>query len=139
MTAFPFSLSVFYITGKIDQGFASIIQASQESLSASASPYHVSMTDKVRIKSLVEETRITAVNAAFGSGHASSIQDLSEIDTEDDEDDTDEDGGNNIDPSDSMALSLGVSKIYKRTLEILGDSLVSDTLPGAQDQDMPNA
>jgi ribosomal protein L12E/L44/L45/RPP1/RPP2 len=136
MTAFPFSPSVFYITGKVDQGFASLLQASQKPASSAPSPYHVSMTEKVRIKSLIEETRVTAVNAASASGQAASIHDLSDADTEDDEDEGDEDD-DDVDRSDSMAVSLGVSKIYRRTLEILGDSLVSDALPPHQEADVP--
>lgn len=96
------------------------------------------MTEKVRIKSLIEETRITAVNTASGSGYTESVQDISETETEDeDEEDPDEPEEGDYDQEDSMSISLRLSKVYKRTLEILGDSLVTQPLPPAQDNDTP--
>ena len=84
----------------------------------------ISRTDKVRMKSLVEETRITAVNVASGSGYTTSVQDLSLEDDSDTETETDVDmtDADECDPnSDNVIASLG--RIYKQTLEILGDSL----------------
>ncbi|KAI1622093.1 hypothetical protein EDD37DRAFT_696541 [Exophiala viscosa] len=128
LPAFPFSTTLFYVTGKIDLGFASLLQSSMESATtAIAVSHHVSVTEKVRIKSLVEETRIAAVNVALASGHASSVHELSDADTEDDDEDRSD--GENDEPDDesNMSISLGLSKIYKRTLEILGDSLGTTT------------
>lgn len=93
------------------------------------------MTEKVRIKSLIEETRIEAVNAATGSGHSASIQDMSEIETEDDEDEDEDDMDEGDEDLSSMSISLRLSKIYKRTLEILGDSLVSSAAVEEQHPD----
>ncbi|KIW94255.1 uncharacterized protein Z519_05571 [Cladophialophora bantiana CBS 173.52] len=134
LQAFPFSTSVFALTSKIDQGFATLLQPPENGPSSVAIPYHVSMTDKVRIKSLIEETRVAAVNAASGSGHDARIHDLSETETEDDEKDTEEDDEGEDLPQ-NMSISLGLSRIFKRTLEILGDSLVADVPPQAQDND----
>ena len=39
-------------------------------------PYHVSTADRVRIKSLVEDTRVVAVEAAVHTGHQTQMQDL---------------------------------------------------------------
>lgn len=83
------------------------------------------MTEKVRIKSLVEETRVAAVRAASASGHGASLHEVSEVDTEDDDDDQSDD----VDETNDESIPLGLARIYKRTLEILGDSLIPDTLP----------
>ncbi|KIY01911.1 uncharacterized protein Z520_02049 [Fonsecaea multimorphosa CBS 102226] len=126
LQAFRFSTSVFSLTSKIDQGFATLLQPTENGATMS---YNVSMTEKVRIKSLIEETRVAAVNAASGSGHdARIIHDVSETETEDDDKDTEEDD----DQPQNMSISLGLSRIYKRTLEILGDSLVTEIVPQAQ-------
>ncbi|OAP65001.1 hypothetical protein AYL99_00973 [Fonsecaea erecta] len=126
--AFPFSTSVFALTSKIDQGFATLLQPPENGTVPTTAPYHVSMTEKVRIKSLIEETRVAAVNAASGSGHDARVHDLSETETEDDDKDPEEDD----DQPQNMSISLGLSRIYRRTMEILGDSLVADTLPQAR-------
>jgi len=91
------------------------------------------MTDKVRIKSLVEETRVAAVNAASASGHVATMEDLSEIDTEDDHfEDGEPVQSDQEDQPDALAVPLKLSRVYKRTLEILGDSLISGSLPRYQ-------
>jgi hypothetical protein len=97
------------------------------------------VTEKVRIKSLIEETRILAVNVASSAGHSSRISDISELDTEDEaEEDTDDTTEDHGDGTTGMSMSLGLSKIYKRTLEILGDSLLDGTFPKVQDtEDLP--
>lgn len=129
---------MFYITAKIDQGFASLLQRSEESTTTAPNIAHpVSVTEKVRIKSLVEETRIAAVNVASASGLASSVQDLSETDTEDHEEDGSEEADEQQEDESNMSISLGLSKVYKKTLEILGDSLVMNEEPQIQAADVP--
>jgi hypothetical protein len=135
LQAFPFSTSVFPLTSKIDQGFASLLQTAQNGDTSSTRPL-VSVTEKVRIKSLIEETRIAAVNAASSSGHAATVQDITETDT--DNDDNEMVGADEDDEDEqSMSVSLALSRIYKRTLEILGDSLVTTEPPQPQDDDIP--
>jgi ribosomal protein L12E/L44/L45/RPP1/RPP2 len=139
MPAFPFSASLFYITAKIDRGFASLLQASENGNNSATIGPRVSMTEKVRIKSLVEATRIMAVNVASSAGHSARMSDFSELDTEnEDEEDTDDTIEDHRDGTSGMSMSLGLSKIYKRTLEILGDSLLDGTFPQVQDtEDLP--
>lgn len=73
------------------------------------------------------------MNAASASGHVASIDDLSGIDTEDDHFDDDEPvQSDEEEQSDALAIPLKLSRVYKRTLEILGDSLVSGSLPRYQ-------
>jgi hypothetical protein len=83
---------------------------------------HLSTTERVRIRSLVEETRVAAVNCASAAGYAASVQDLSLSDDTDE----DEDEEQLTEPSvtnENDAIGIALSKIYKRTLEILGDAL----------------
>lgn len=136
MEAFPFSVSLFYITGKIDQAFATLLQPSEDLATSTPSSHQVSMTEQVRIRSLVEETRIVAVNIASAGGYLNGIRDISELETEDEEEEESDDDGDDDEPSQVMSISLGISKIYKRTLEILGDALVSSTPPQEQDIDI---
>ena len=81
----------------------------------------VSRTEKVRIKSLAEDTRVVVVNAASRTGpaagtHEFSSDDDSEYDTEDI--DLDDDIGAN-----HSGGSLSLGRVYQKTLEILGDEL----------------
>lgn len=77
------------------------------------------MTDKVRIKSLIEETRVLAVNCASSAGYTGSVQDLS---SEEDSDSGDDEFGESLQHT-NASVNMSLSKIYKGTLEILGDSL----------------
>lgn len=92
--------------------------------------YTVSMTEKVRIKSLIEETRVAAVNAASSSGVLTSVQDLSEVDSDDQDSDTtvEPDNGQDAQQSRTFSIPLSLSRVYKKTLEILGDSLIDNPL-----------
>ncbi|KEF55391.1 uncharacterized protein A1O9_08141 [Exophiala aquamarina CBS 119918] len=133
LQAFPFSNTFFALVGKIDEGFASLLQPLSNGNQGDSPPYHVSTTDKVRIKSLVEETRVAAMNAASASGHVASVEDSSEIDTEDDRFDDDAPvQSDEEERSDAWVIPLKLSRVYKRTLEILGDSLVRGSLPRNQ-------
>jgi hypothetical protein len=104
LEAFAFSASVFPLTSKLDRAFSTLLQG------------QVSMTNKVRIKSLIEETRIAAVNASGQTG----VQGDSDSEEEEDDDDDDDD-------HQATSTSLALSRIYKKTLEILGDDLTSVT------------
>jgi hypothetical protein len=71
---------------------------------------------------LIEETRVAAVNCASTAGYTTSVQDLSlSDDTDDDEDD--ERSAQPYASNGNDAVGIALSKIYKRTLEILGDTL----------------
>lgn len=121
MPAFPFSTSMFRITKKLDKAFSTLLRGeSGEAIRA----HPVSVTEKVRIKSLTEETKLTAVHVASASGFSTQA--------DNDSDDADgEDVGNDamdIDDEDDEAedesTALAISRMYKSTIEILGDSLV---------------
>jgi hypothetical protein len=121
LPAFDFSSSTFPLLDKLDLAFVALLRPSTRP-SHSQLDAHLSTTDRVRIKSLVEETRVVAVNCASAAGYTASVQDLSLSDDTDEDDDeeqlTEHDASNGDD-----AIGIALSKIYKRTLEILGDAL----------------
>lgn len=131
LQAFPFSTSVFPFLAKIDQAFATLLQPAQNENISRSHP-QVSVTEKVRIKSLIEHTRVEAVNAAASSGHDARLQDITDTETEDDYDEDEA----QFDDEESLSIPLAISRIYKRTLEILGDALVSHVPPEPQDDDV---
>ena len=136
LPAFSFSTSLFPLVRKIDQAFAAILQSGESSSGGTTIPSKVNMTEKVRIKSLIEETRIAAVNVATSTGYDTSLEDVSEVDTEDYEAQTEDDDLDNHDANlQNMPVSMALSKIYEKTLEILGDSLVNVAPPQPQDDD----
>jgi Subunit 11 of the general transcription factor TFIIH len=119
MPAFPFTTLIFRSLTKLDLAFVALLQPQGPSSTGSDS---LSTTDKVRIKSLIEGTRVAAVNCASSAGHSASIQDLTS------DDDSDSDGGEGLlpehgSPMNEEALGMALAKVYKRSLEILGDSL----------------
>ena len=81
----------------------------------------MSPTDKVRIKSLISATRVAAVDTAEKSGYSPQVMDLSD-DDDPDEDDEPTAGEEEID-GDHDKVSVGLSKMYQQTLELLGDTL----------------
>lgn len=135
LQAFPFSTFMFPLTSKIDQGFAALLRPSETESTSNTQTYHVSMTEKVRIKSLIDETRIAAVNAATSSGHIAGAPEVSE--TEDEDDDEPSEVEDDDDDPQSMSIYMALSKTYKKTLEILGDSLVVNSPPPPEDDDLP--
>ena len=110
MPAFEFSgdVSMFRLVRKLDEGFACLLNGEM------GNGYHVTTTDRVRIKSLVEETRVITVDAATESGRRASLD--YDDDSEDDEEASDDELPEQV--------SMSLSKIYRRTIELLGDSLV---------------
>ena len=113
MHSFHFVISAFSLVRKLDSAFSQLL------LNHASSPQHVTMTDKVRIKSLAQETRFEMVDVASKSGHA--VNDGSE-----DEDETDADdafGGDRN--ADDQSVSMKLGKVYEKTLEILGADLSS--------------
>lgn len=117
MSAFPFSRGMFGFVRKLDEGFAYLLRDQAGSMDHERI-YHVTTTDKVRIKSLAEETRVVAVDVATESGQSLS---LDEDDSDDDEHDEEEEEEDDEMPD---QVSISLSKIYKRTIDLLGDSLV---------------
>ena len=119
MPAFPFSASTFRILNRLDEGFAMLLRT-QSPGSHGTGISVVSKTEKVRIKSLAEETRVAVVNATSDNSYAAATQEFSSDEDSEDDDRALED---DVEPyHDEISLSLG--RVYKKTLEILGDDLI---------------
>jgi hypothetical protein len=73
------------------------------------------------MKSLIEETRVNAINTASASGRSTRVDDLSD----DDESEFDDATATHEDEIDDERIALALSRIYRSTLEILGDSLAT--------------
>ena len=118
MPAFPFTASIFPVLGKIDQAFVSLLNLPVPAPGTPAALHPPSKTDKVRIKSLTEEIRVTAVNTAAKSGISADLDDSS-----DDEFDGQLPAFSGPQADDESTLDTGFGRIFKGTIEILGDSL----------------
>ena len=119
LPAFPFSVSIFRVLKKIDEGFASLLRTRPLDVHNTEESV-VSRTEKVRIKSLIEETRVVLVNIASGSGLTNSTQDFSS------DDDSETDEAEDLEDAVEMSqdgIGMGLGRVYKKTLEILGDEL----------------
>lgn len=123
MQAFSFSTSLFPFVKRLDAAFTNMLRrlAVVEATTEDKSSYQISATERVRIRSLVEDTRVMAVEVAGRSGHRAEVQDLS--DSEETERESEIENPNIGNPP-SDDISIAISKIYKQTLEILGDSLI---------------
>lgn len=118
MPAFPFTATIFPILGKIDQAFVSLLSLPVPAPGTPAALHPPSKTDKVRIKSLTEEIRVTAVNAATKSGISADLDESS-----DDEFDGQLPASNGAQTYGEPSMDAGFGRIFKGTIEILGDSL----------------
>ena len=133
----PTPKSLFKVLVKLDHGFSSLLQGrdidSGERLPGFASGRGVSGTEKVRIRSLVERTRVGIVEA-FKKGEF----EYEEPDADDDDDEMDQsDSDGNlilegddherpIDEEDS--LDMQIARVFDRTMVELGDSLAEPSI-----------
>jgi Subunit 11 of the general transcription factor TFIIH len=121
LPAFPFvEAPTIRLIDKIDQAFATLL--SQQSYPLASNPgdgnnFLVSITDRVRIRSITETTRITAVEAATNTSVAVDVGDVSESFTDTENEEFARPGRSR------QALNMSISKMYKRSLSILGGSL----------------
>lgn len=119
MPAFPFTAAIYPTISKIDQAFVSLLRLPEPVPGTPASLHPPTKTDKVRIKSLAEELRITAVNTATKSGIVADLDDSSD----DDEFDGQSFSNNTLHAQDDSDVGAGLGRVFKGTIEILGDSL----------------
>lgn len=137
LPGFPASpRSTFSLIGKLDLAFASLLQGRNvetgESLTGFDRGFGVSGTQKVRLKSIVDQTRVV-VAEVLNEGEdeemeEEEITDDDEIDeedfnmeTEDDMDVSQDHSTSNL-PVDSDR-EIGIARIYKKVIEELGNSL----------------
>lgn len=117
MADFTFSPVVFPILTKIDEAFVALLSAPAEDSLLGTNNRSPSKTDRIRIKSLAEETRIAAVNAATRSGWSA------DLDDSEDEFESEVLSVDFPETYDDSAINAGLGRIYKGTIEILGDTL----------------
>jgi hypothetical protein len=144
MGDFPASpKATFRLLDRLDVVFSSLLQGRNTETGDILPGFErgpaVSMTEKVRIKSLVEQTRIKVVNVMSSGGTEFSAEEddderpaLSGIETEDeygmgtstmdddmgDDDDFDEEGAREVD-----RREIRIAKVYDRTMVELGSML----------------
>ncbi|KAI7646915.1 hypothetical protein KC322_g19337, partial [Hortaea werneckii] len=129
----PSPRSLFRLLGKLDHAFASLIQGrdveSGEGLPGFEGRRGVSGTEKVRIRSLVERTRVGVVESFKRGEFEFEGVDGKEGDRMEVEEE--EDGGlvlENGDPNaeeeeEDGSFDMQLARVYDRTIQELGDSL----------------
>lgn len=129
----PTPRSLFQTLGKLDHAFASLLQGRDldtgERLPGFIGERGVSGTEKVRIRSLAERTRISVVEA-FKKGELEDDRPEAE-EFEEDRMDTDTDGElvlenaekAGLDDDDDDDFNLKIARVYDATMVELGDSL----------------
>ncbi|KAK3117061.1 hypothetical protein LTR53_001940 [Teratosphaeriaceae sp. CCFEE 6253] len=124
--------SLFGVLGKMDRCFASLIQGrdveSGERLPGFEGTRGVSGTEKVRIRSLVERTRV-GVMEAFKKGEFDEAVSEEDDETEDDVEgghvleNPDEDMGEDDGEEEEDSWDMQLARVYDRTIQELGDAL----------------
>jgi len=113
---------MFRLLGKLDRAFASLLQGRDvetgEPLPGSERGAVVSSTQKVRMKSIVERTRLCVIE----------VMDNKDFDytTEDEPETGDEDGIDDLDDDDidgGAGWEMEIAKVYDRTIVELGDAI----------------
>lgn len=134
VTAMPPSpRSLFRLLGKLDHAFASLIQGrdveSGEVLPGFEGRRGVSGTEKVRIRSLVERTRVGVVESfkrgEFEFEGVEEDGDRMEVEEDDDGGLVLENGDPNAeeDEEEDDSFDMQLARVYDRTIQELGDSL----------------
>jgi hypothetical protein len=132
IAAFPAApRQMFRLLGKLDHAFASLLQEADietgEQLPGFNTGRGVSVTEKVRIKSLVERTRVGVVDT-MGRGQFEEEQEEAEdmSTTSDMDGDLVLDGPDDLDVDEDMTdddWNMQVARVYDKTLVELGDSM----------------
>lgn len=119
MHSFDFATRSFVLARKLDLAFSTILAAD----TALTAPL-VNMTERVRIRSLAQETKYEIIGVASKSGQSTEVEDVfSEDEDNDSEADTDalnEEGG-----SYDRSVTMSLGQVYEKTLDILGSDLSS--------------
>lgn len=117
----PSSRATFRLLGKLDLAFASLLQGRHvetgEPLPGFEKGRGVSPTEKVRLKSIVDQTRVCVVQV-IGNSEMDENEDELDVDDEMDIDDEEFDG----------AHEMGIAKVYDKTISELGDALVGSPI-----------
>lgn len=126
---FPFSPKpTFRLLRKLDSVFASLLLGEDVESGAPLSgfennPNLISMTEKVRIKSIAETCRVAVVEAKE-SDKSKAGEEHDENSSDDEDEDEDEDGVYGTEKYESIGRwEMETAKVYERTIELLGDEL----------------
>lgn len=123
----PTPKTLFRLVGKLDHAFASLIQGRDietgERLPGFDGRKAVSNTEKVRIRSLVERTRVSAIEA-FKKGEFDN-EELDEVASNQNEDGDDDlvMDGDVIEEDQDDSWDMQLARLYDHTVVELGDSL----------------
>lgn len=125
---YPFSKkATFRLLRKLDSFFASLILGEDAETGQLLSGFEgrrnvVSMTEKVRIKSIAETARVLVVEKGDSSDPGAGGNDDSEdIDDVEDEDEVDLDFGLEADRPEKWEMET--ARVYEKTIQLLGDEL----------------
>jgi hypothetical protein len=114
----PSPRATFRLLGKLDLAFASLLQGRHvetgEPLPGFEKGRGVSITERVRMKSIVDQTRVCVVE----------VMGNSELDEDEDEDELDIE--NEVDMEFDTAHEIG--QVYDKTISELGDALVGSPI-----------
>ena len=138
---FPFSpRSTFHLLHKLDMAFSSLLQGADAETGTTLPGFEggrgkLSTTEKVRMKGLVERTRIAVVEVA---GQAGSVTDTGDVlrfitETEDDctTDNEEDDLMEEIQPDENHGRwEMEVARVYEKTIVKLGVSLDTSGIEG---------
>lgn len=129
----PSPRSLFRVLGKLDHCFASLIQGRDVETGEALPGFEgrrgrVSGTEKVRIRSLVERTRVAVVEAfkagEFDEGASEeSVAEDEDTDVEMDGELVLEGGRLDAEEEDEDSYDMQLARVYDRTIQELGDSL----------------
>lgn len=121
MHSFSFDTRSFVLARKFDMAFSTILQSANED--------ELNTTNKVRIRSLAQETRFEMIGVASKSGL--NVEDSDSDDEPIFEDVTSNTGmaidleTNHKEDTTSQSIALSLGKVYEKTLDILGGDLAS--------------
>ncbi|KAF7197824.1 hypothetical protein HII31_00913 [Pseudocercospora fuligena] len=132
----PTPKALFRLIEKLDHAFASLLQGrdvdSGERLPGFVGSRGVSGTEKVRIRSLVERTRINVVESLKKGEFEYEEAEPEQTDDDKMDTDTDVEGGlvleGDGDAEDDDTLDMSIARVYDRTIQELGDSLEEPSL-----------
>jgi hypothetical protein len=117
--------TMFRLLDKLDSAFASLIQGKDvetgEPLPSMSGRKGMTGTEKVRIKSLVERTRVTVVEVMNKGDYEEDVDE--EAETEDEND-----GMGDYDYDAGTDFAMEIAKVYDKTLVELGDSLEGEAI-----------
>ncbi|KAE8145072.1 hypothetical protein BDV25DRAFT_165464 [Aspergillus avenaceus] len=130
LSEYPFSpKATFRLLKKLDSVFASLLTGEDAESGMPLSGFEtrhnlVSMTEKVRIKSIAESCRVAVVEARE---QIDELTDEGQDDTSDESDDDDNDDMNDVFGADEYPTpgrwEMETARVYEKTIQLLGDEL----------------